>query len=245
MRIALESVSKKYFLTPALVDVSMEVAPGQIVSLLGANGAGKTTLLRLISGLATPDTGRVLLDGEPLDRARLDQRKRCHFMPDFPALFPTSSILHNLAIMLRLYDRDQPGTEERVVALLKEFDLLPLIRKPLSSLSRGQSYKASLIGLIVADPEVWMLDEPFASGMDPQGIGAFREHTRAALARGRTVIYTTQVLDVVERFSDRVAVLHEGRLAAFAPVAELAAQAGQGEHALERLFRQLREQGTP
>ena len=244
MRIQTESVCKKFLGTPALVDVSVDLAPGQIVALLGANGAGKTTLLRVFAGLATPDTGRVLLDGEPLDRARLDQRKRCHFMPDFPALFPTMDILHNLSVMLHLYDRDQPGTEERVVELLKEFDLLPLIRKPLSQLSRGQAYKASLLGLLVADPEVWLLDEPFASGMDPHGIGVFREHARSAVARGRTIVYTTQILDVVERFSDRVAVLHQNRLAACAPVAELRQEAGQGEGLLDQLFRQLREKGT-
>jgi ABC-type multidrug transport system ATPase subunit len=243
MRIQTEGVTKKFLGTPALLDVSLDLAPGQIVALLGANGAGKTTLLRVLAGLATPDAGRVLLDGEPLDRARLDQRKRCHFMPDFPALFPNSSILHNLSVMLHLYDRDQPGTEERVVELLKQFDLLPLIRKPLAQLSRGQSYKASLIGLLVADPEVWLLDEPFASGMDPHGIGLFREHARAAVARGRTIIYTTQVLDVVERFSDRVVVLHQNRLAACAPVAELKQSAGQHAGSLEELFRELREKG--
>ncbi len=243
MRIQTEAVSKKFLGTPALVDVTLDLAPGQLVALLGANGAGKTTLLRVLAGLATPDAGRVLLDGEPLDRARLDQRKRCHFMPDFPALFPTMSILHNLSVMLHLYDRDQPGTEERVVELLKEFDLLPLIRKPLAQLSRGQAYKASLIGLLMADPEVWLLDEPFASGMDPHGIGVFREQARAAAARGRTVIYTTQILDVVERFSDRVAVLHQNRLAACAPVAELEAQAGRDGATLEQLFRELREKG--
>lgn len=244
MRIQTEAVTKRFLGTPALLDVSLDLAPGQIVALLGANGSGKTTLLRVIAGLATPDTGRVLLDGEPLDRAKLDQRRRCHFMPDFPALFPTASIIHNLSIMLHLYDRDQPGVEERVVTLLKELDLLPLIHKPLVSLSRGQAYKASLIGLLVADPEVWLLDEPFASGMDPHGIGVFREHAREAVARGRTIIYTTQILDIVERFSDRVAVLHQNRLAACAPVLELRQQVGQAAGPLERLFRELRERGA-
>jgi len=241
MRIQAQAVSKKFFFTPALVDVSLDIEPGQIVAVLGPNGAGKTTLLRCLSGLAVPDHGKILLDGEPLDRERLDQRRRYHFMPDFPALFPMESILRNLSVMLRLYGNDGPGTEDRVVALLKEFDLLPLIRHRLMTLSRGQSYKASLIGLIAADPEVWLIDEPFASGMDPHGITAFKAHARAAAARGRTVIYTTQILDVVERFSDRVLVLHQGKAVAFAPHAELKQQTRGGEHVLESLFQQLRE----
>ena len=147
MRIQTEAICKKFLGTPALVDVSLDIAPGQIVAVLGLNGAGKTTLLRCLSGLATPDKGRVLFDGTPLDRESEEQRRRLHFMPDFPTLFPGHSILRNISAMMRLYGRDEPGAERQVVAWLDEFDLLPLIRKSMMSLSRGQSYKASLIGL--------------------------------------------------------------------------------------------------
>lgn len=240
MRIQTESICKKFLGTPALVDVTLDLAPGQTVAVLGLNGAGKTTLLRCLSGLATPDRGRVLFDSAPLDRESEAQRRRLHFMPDFPALFPQHSILRNVSAMMRLYGRDEPGAERQVVAWLDEFDLLPLIRKPLMSLSRGQAYKASLVGLLAADPEVWLLDEPFASGMDPQGLGAFRTYTQAAVKRGRTILYTTQILDVVERFSDRVLVLDKGRVAANAPLAELRRDAGPATPALEALFTELR-----
>lgn len=240
MRIQTEAISKKFLGTPALVDVTLDIAPGQIVAVLGLNGAGKTTLLRCLSGLATPDKGRVLFDGAPLDRESEEQRQRLHFMPDFPTLFPGHSILRNISAMMRLYGRDEPGAERQVVAWLDEFDLLPLIRKSMMSLSRGQSYKASLIGLLAADPEVWLLDEPFASGMDPQGLGAFRTQAQAAVKRGRTILYTTQILDVVERFSDRVLVLDKGHLVANAPLAELRRESGPATPALEALFQELR-----
>jgi ABC-type multidrug transport system ATPase subunit len=241
MRIQAEGIYKSFFSTPALVDVTMDVAPGQIVALLGSNGCGKTTLLRCFSGLASTDRGRVLLDGEPHDRENLGQRRKLHFMPDFPALLPRESILRNLTVMLSLYGRDQPGREEEVVALLTEFELLPLIRKRVQSLSRGQAYKVSLIGLIAADPEVWLLDEPFASGMDPNGITSFRNHARAAATRGRTIVYSTQILDLAERFSDRVCLLNQGKLVAFAPLAELGMRAGATDKILPELFQQLRE----
>ncbi len=240
MRIQTEGVSKRFFGTPALVDVSLELAGGQIVAVLGLNGAGKTTLLRCLSGLATPDTGRVLLDGAPLDRESEAQRRRLHFMPDFPALFPMHSILRNVSAMMRVYGRDEAGAEQRVVAWLEEFELLPLVRKPLAALSRGQAYKAALVGLLAADPEVWLLDEPFASGMDPAGLNAFRNHARAAVGRGRTILYTTQILELVERFSDRVLVLDHGRLVANAPLADLRRETGARTESLEALFRELR-----
>jgi ABC-type multidrug transport system ATPase subunit len=83
---------------------------------------------------------------------------------------------------------------------------------PLGSMSRGQLYKAGLAGLLVVDPELWILDEPLASGMDPMGIAFFKREAKAAAQRGRTVVYTTQILEIAEKFSDRICVLDHGGL---------------------------------
>ncbi|MDB6068105.1 MAG: hypothetical protein JWR26_4313, partial [Pedosphaera sp.] len=116
-----------------------------------------------------------------------------------------------------------------------------LALRPVNSLSRGQAYKAGLVAMMAADRELWLLDEPFASGMDPHGIDAFKQHARAAAARGRTVIYSTQLLDVAERFSDRVCVINKGELHAFDTLARLREQARDKDNVLEEMFRQLRE----
>jgi ABC-type multidrug transport system ATPase subunit len=238
----LDSVSKRYGSVRALDRVSLSVAPGQLVAVLGANGAGKTTFLRLLAGVAAPDHGTVRFDQEPFRREDLGQRRRFFFLPDFPPLFPDEAVLRNLALILRLYEADRPGVETRLVELLRDFDLLTLADAPVATLSRGQIYKVALVALLAVDPELWLLDEPLASGMDPHGLSAFKRHTRDAVARGRTVIYTTQVLDLVERFSDRVCLLHEGEVRAFAPVDELRSRAGGDADVLERLFQQLREE---
>jgi ABC-type multidrug transport system ATPase subunit len=109
-------------------------------------------------------------------------------------------------------------------------------------LSRGQIYKTALIGMIVADPELWLLDEPLASGMDPLGLTAFRRHAREAVQRGRTVIYSTQLLDAVERFSDRVGVIHQGKMRAFDSIAVLRERIGASDNVLEELFIKLRQE---
>ncbi len=242
MLVELNSVSKRYGSVRALDRVSLAITPGQLVAVLGANGAGKTTFLRLLAGIAAPDSGTVSFDGEPLQREDLAQRRRFFFLPDFPALFPGESVLRNLSLILRLYEADRPGVEIRLVELLRDFDLLALSDAPVGTLSRGQIYKVALTALLAVDAELWLLDEPLASGMDPHGLSAFKRHTREAVARGRTVIYTTQVLDIVERFSDRVCLLHEGEVRAFAPVSELRPQAGGAGEVLETLFQQLREE---
>lgn len=241
MKIELCGVLKSYRSLRALDHVSLAIEPGQIVSLLGPNGAGKTTLIRCLSGIAAPDKGRVFFDDQEFRRDRLDLRQRLSLLPDFPFLFWECSILRNIAMVLRLYGADGEGSEKRVLELLREFDLLPLALRPVHSLSRGQAYKTGLVALLAADREVWVLDEPFASGMDPQGIDAFKRYVRAAAGRGRTIIYSTQILDVAERFSDRVCLIHKGAIRAFDTLERLRALASDKDNVLQEMFRQLRE----
>ncbi len=244
MNVELRGVLKSYRSIRALDRVSLRLEPGQIVSLLGPNGAGKTTLIRCLAGIAAPDRGGVYFDEEEFRRDRLDLRRRLHFLPDTPFLFWEHSVVRNLAITLRLYGADGAGAETRLVALLQDFDLLPLALRPAHSLSRGQAYKVGLVALLAVDREVWLLDEPFASGMDPHGIDAFKRHARAAVGRGRTVLYSTQILDVAERFADRVCLIHRGEIRAFDTLARLRHHAVDKDNVLAELFRQLREEGS-
>jgi len=237
-------VLKSYRSVRALDHVSLQIEPGQIVSLLGPNGAGKTTLIRCLAGIAAPDKGEVYFDDQEFRRDRLDLRRRIYLAPDFPFLFWEHSVLRNIAMILRLYEADGPGAEERVLELLREFDLLPLGLRPVNSLSRGQAYKVGLVSLLAADRELWLLDEPFASGMDPHGIDAFKRRARDAARRGRTILYSTQILDVAERFSDRVCLIHQGEIRAFDTLEHLRSQAQDKDNVLEEMFRQLRE-GNP
>lgn len=212
--------------------------------MLGANGAGKSTLLRCLAGLVGVDRGLILFDDEPFRRDRLDLRRRLLFLPDFPLAYAHHSVIRHLGMLLRVYEAEADGVEQRAVGLLREFDLLPLAERPMGSLSRGQFYKASLIALMTLDPELWLLDEPFASGMDPHGIHAFRDEAAAAARRGRTILYTTQILDVAERFADRVIVLHEGEMRAFETLTTLREQARGTAGPLEHIFRELRAEAV-
>jgi len=242
MKIELRGVVKRFGKIRALNRVSLELAPGQIISLLGPNGAGKTTLLRCLAGIVGPDKGELLFDDQPFRRDRLDLRRRFLFLPEIPFLFWDATVLRNIGITLRLYEADRPGVEEQVFALLREFDLLPLADRPVHTLSRGQIFKTGLVALLAVDPEVWLLDEPMASGMDPHGLSAFREHARRAAGRGRTILYSTQILDVAERFSDRVCVIHQGEIRAFDTLASLRSRATDKANVLTELFRSLREE---
>jgi ABC-type multidrug transport system ATPase subunit len=242
MKIELRAVSKSYGRARALDRASLEIGGGQIVAILGANGAGKTTLLRCLAGIAAPDSGEIVYNDQPFERDNMALRRDVFFLPDMPVVFYEMSVVRHIGMVLRVFEKEEAGIEEKVLQLLKEFDLFTVAENPLNTLSRGQVYKAALAALIAVNPQVWLLDEPFASGMDPHGINTLKRHTRDAVARGTTVIYSTQILEVVEKFSDRVCILHQGEVRAFNSVALLeSAQQGGG---LEDIFQQLREEGV-
>jgi ABC-type multidrug transport system ATPase subunit len=245
MRIELRSLTKSFQATPALEDVSFDIEPGQIVAVLGPNGAGKSTLLRCLAGILVPEAGEILFDGEAFCRSRDDLRRRVCIQPDFPFVFPDMTVLEHIGLVLRLYEADRRGIEERVIDLLDDFDMLPLAETKMGTLSRGQTYKGALVALLAADPELWMFDEPFASGMDPRGLNSFRRHAFDAITRGRTVLYTTQILELAEDFSDRVCILHQGRLHAFDTVTHLQQQTRAETHGvLANIFERLHEVPT-
>lgn len=241
MQIELRRVSKKYDGSKALDDVSLVIEPGQIVALIGLNGAGKTTLLRCLSAIVAPSRGQVLYDGQLFRRDRIDLRRRLLFLPDFPAMYAHQSALEHVSLMARLYEREPLALEDSLVRVFGELDLLPLAEVPVGRLSRGQIYKVALAALVLINPELWLLDEPFASGLDPQGLAMLKDYSRAAAKAGATVIYTTQILEIAERFADRLCVIDRGQFRHIYTRADLDAMPASGTDSLESRLRQFRE----
>jgi ABC-type multidrug transport system ATPase subunit len=185
----------------------------------------------------------MVFDEEEMRRDNLALRRRIFFLPDFPLVLGAMTPVQHIGTMLKLYQSDMAGIEQRAFQLLSDFDLLPICTKPLAYLSRGQIYKSALVGLMTVDPPVWILDEPFASGIDPHGITALKREIRAAAGRKRTIIYSTQILEIAEKFSDRIAIISKGELRAFDSLAGLRAKTAPGsDDVLTELFVQLREE---
>jgi ABC-type multidrug transport system ATPase subunit len=223
MRIQAEGLRKFYGSIPALNNVSWQAEPGQIIALLGANGAGKSTLLNALAGVLRLDAGRVLFDGEMFVPSRGDLRRRFALLPDLPPVPPHWTPIRFIGTTLKLYGAQSENMRERIIQLLTQLDLLAVAQWSFRQLSRGQVYKSVLAAFIAADPEVWFVDEPFASGMDPRGLNAFKAHAREASKRGRTLIYSTQIIEVAEQFSDRICVVSKGSIVADATPEELCA----------------------
>jgi ABC-type multidrug transport system ATPase subunit len=245
MEIELHNVRKMYGKKVALDGLNFRLEPGTVGAVIGLNGAGKTTLLRLLGGVLVPNEGEVLFDGNAFNRADLDFRRRLFFLPEvLPTLFGFSAF-RQASMVFNLYGRKLEAEKEALMDLYERLDMLPYADSPLGKLSRGQIYKAVLAPYLMLAPELWLVDEPFAAGMDPEGMMVFRSCARKAAERGSTVLFTTQILEIAEDFADVIYILHHGKLVEILPVADLKASVGEGQVSGEvvRLLGKLRGRG--
>lgn len=240
MHIELLDVSKTFGQTRALRDFNMNVPPSSIVVLVGENGAGKSTLLRILAGISVPDRGLVRYDGNVFTRENLALRKRLHFTPDVPLFFPDQTVASNMATFAALYGKQTTGREQYLSHWLEETGAAALIRRTTAHLSRGQLWKAGLGCVAAIEPELWLVDEPFASGMDALGMGAFRRLARHLADQGGTVIYTTQMVEMAAGFSDYLCVIREGEMKLWASSDEVRKRLAADPDGVENLLR-----GTP
>lgn len=203
-------LQKHYGATKVLDRVSLTFNAGELVAVLGVNGAGKTTLMTCLAGILGWTRGEVRVDGRRLDRDDLQLRRKLAMLPSCGLYFGFADSVRNAAIFSELWRGIGADAPLDLEEWLERLGLLEVAFQPLSELSRGQIYKASLLALHCADPEIWLLDEPFAAGMDARGMEAFRRLGRDATRRGRCVIYTTQFPELAARYADRVIVIGRG-----------------------------------
>lgn len=237
MHIELKNVSKSFGRTHALRDFHLNVPPSSIIALLGENGAGKSTLLRILAGVCVPDTGVVRYDGKVYDRENMALRKRLHFTPDMPLLFPDQTVARNIATFAALYEKPTAGREEFLSHWLEETGSAALMKKTAALLSRGQMWKAGLGCVAAIEPELWLVDEPFASGMDALGMGAFRRLSRHLAAQGGTIIYTTQMVEMAMDFSDHICVIRDGEMGLWERSSEIRSQLAGNPDGAEKILR--------
>lgn len=224
MTISIRSVAKGFGRFPALTDVSLDIAPGELLALLGPSGAGKTTLLRTIAGLEYPDSGQILFDGEDVTRASAAGR-RVGFVFQQYALFRHMTVARNVAFGLDVRkDRDRPPAAQiaaRVDELLALVELGGLADRYPAQLSGGQRQRVALARALAVAPRVLLLDEPFGA-LDATVRKALRKELRRIHdATGVTTIFVTHDQEEALGLADRVAILNHGRIEQTGTPAEL------------------------
>jgi len=203
--------------------VSFDVAPGVITGLLGPNGAGKTTLLRILLGVLTPDRGEVRYDDQPVGE---DDRRHWGYMPQDRGLYPGMPAGDQVAYFGRLHGLSRRDATSRAHALLAELGLEDRWRDRTDKLSGGMQQRLQLAASLAHDPLVIVLDEPFA-GLDPVAVASLSETLRLRARDGRTVLFSSHQLDLVQDLCEDIAMVDRGRTVLLGSVARLRASSGR------------------
>jgi ABC-2 type transport system ATP-binding protein len=239
----LRGVSKRFGEVVALDGLTLELRRGEVFGLLGPNGAGKTTAVRILCGLTRADRGSAWIAGCDVRADPLAARRRLAFVPDGAPLYRTLSSRQHLALVGRLHGLDEDRIASESERLLAALGLAPRADDPVGQLSHGMRQKAALACALLPRPALLVLDEPL-SGLDAPTAAMVKEVLRGWADRGGTVLYTSHLLDVVERVCDRMAILSGGVAVAQGTLAELRALA-RTEGTLEQVFAAVTRSGDP
>lgn len=231
-----EGLSKLYSGIPAIQGVSFEISRGQILGYLGPNGSGKSTTVKILTGLIEPSRGRVLLDGKDIREDVNGYKRRLGYVPEEPHLYTHLSGREYLQLIGRLRRLPKGRLDRRIDGLLEIFDLTSSRHMALASYSKGMRQKVLLSGALLHDPEILILDEPF-SGLDVSSAQVLKKLLKALASAGKMLLYSSHVLEVVERVCDHVVILHKSRIVAHDSVARLRELMTLPD--LEQIFAQL------
>ncbi|MEL6182150.1 MAG: ABC transporter ATP-binding protein [Myxococcota bacterium] len=226
---------KRYDQTEALRGISFSVAPGQICGYLGPNGAGKSTTVQILTGVLKPTSGQAECAGFDVVAQPLEVKRRIGYVPENAAVFSTLTVQEHLNFIGALHHMPAPVLRERCGWLLELFGIASLGGRRLDTLSKGQRQRVILSAAFLPDPEVLILDEPM-TGLDAHGALSLKEAVASLARKGRTVLYCSHILEVVERLCDRLVIIDQGQIVADGNTQDLLSGSGSS---LEALFRQL------
>jgi ABC-2 type transport system ATP-binding protein len=231
--IALHELTKKYGDFVAASALSLEVGAGELFGLLGPNGAGKTTTIKMLTGVLRPTSGTARIAGLDCFAERALVMRRVGYLPDEPVFYDYLKGNELLRFVADMHQVERAVAERRADALIERLDLGDAREEYAVNYSKGMKKKLALTLALLHDPDVLILDEP-TNGLDPYATRELLELMRELCAAGKTVFYSTHLLEQAERLCQRVAIVSKGKLAACGSVDELTA--GAGVASLEAAF---------
>ena len=239
--IEIKNVSKSYVKGKKSVDnLTLEIKDGEIFGFLGPNGAGKTTTIRMITGILDADEGEILIDGKSIKREPLEAKKNFGFVSDNPDMFLKLKGIEYLNFMADIYDIPINIRKEKIESLTKKFEIYNELNNQIQSYSHGMRQKIVICGALLSEPKNWILDEPM-TGLDPKSSFDLKEMMREHSKSGKTVFFSTHVLEVAEKLCDRVGIINKGKLV-FVGTFEEMKQKFKEQASLEELFLEITEQ---
>ena len=213
--IRFEHVTKKYAggAVKAVDDLCLEIDGGKVFGFLGPNGAGKTTTIKMMTGILNPDEGQIWLENIELLKDSIQAKRMFGFVPDTFEMFERLTGMEYLRFLADLYQVSEAQRKEQMDKYLAMFELENAIQQQIRSYSHGMKQKLQIIGSLIHKPQIWILDEPMV-GLDPASMHALKQEMRAYCESGKTVFFSTHVLDVAERLCDEIGIIRQGKLIA-------------------------------
>ena len=238
--IEIKNVSKSYIKGKKILDnLNLEIKNGEIFGFLGPNGAGKTTTIKIITGILNADEGDVLIDGKSITNNPLEAKKSFGFVPDSPDMFLKLKGIEYLNFMADVYEVSTEKRKEKIEELTKKFEIYKDLNNQIQSYSHGMRQKIVICGALLSEPNNWILDEPM-TGLDPKSSYDLKEMMREHSKSGKTVFFSTHILEVAEKLCDRVGIINKGKLV-FVGTLEEMKEKFKENGSLEELFLEITE----
>ena len=235
--IEIKNVSKTYNgVKKAIKDVSFKVDGGEIFGFIGHNGAGKTTMIKSIVGILDFEEGDILINGKSIKNNPIECKMDIAYVPDNPDLYENMRAIDFINFICDMYEIDKDTRKNNVLKYAKIFEIDGKLGDDISSFSHGMKQKVALIAALSHDPKILIMDEPFV-GLDPKAVFDMKEIMRNMAKEGKTIFFSTHILDVAEKLCDRVAIIKSGEIVKIGKMKDI-----KGDESLEEVFLELGEQ---
>lgn len=222
----------------AVDNISLQVNDGEIFAFIGHNGAGKTTTLKSIVGILDFEEGDILINGKSIKKEPIACKMEIAYVPDNPDLYENMKAIDFINFICDMYEVPKNKRKERIEKYINLFELQNNINDEMSSFSHGMKQKVALIAALVHNPKVLIMDEPFV-GLDPKAVFDMKEIMREMCNEGKTIFFSTHILEVAEKLCSRVAIIKQGKIVKVGNMQEV-----KGDESLEQVFLELDEENS-
>lgn len=234
--IEIKNVSKTYNgKKKVLKNISFKIEGGEIFAFIGHNGAGKTTMIKCIMGILDFEEGDILVDNKSIKEEPLECKRIMAYVADNPDLYENMKAIDFINFICDMYEVSEDIRRENTLKYAKIFEIEDKLNDDISSFSHGMKQKIALIAALAHNPKVLIMDEPFV-GLDPKAVYDMKEIMRDMAKHGKTIFFSTHILDVAEKLCDRVAIIKDGTIVKVGKMKDI-----KGDESLEQVFLELGE----
>ena len=234
--IEIKNVSKTYNgKKKVLKNISFKIEGGEIFAFIGHNGAGKTTMIKSIMGILDFEEGDILIDNKSIKEEPLECKRIMAYVADNPDLYENMKAIDFINFICDMYEVSEDIRRENTLKYAKMFEIEDKLNDDISSFSHGMKQKIALIAALAHNPKVLIMDEPFV-GLDPKAVYDMKEIMRDMAKDGKTIFFSTHILDVAEKLCDRVAIIKDGTIVKVGKMKDI-----KGDESLEQVFLELGE----